>query len=125
MATTRFLDVVYTILDVAAINWTNYGKKPKVIKLYEESIEGIKDDGIYLESDRNSPVQAFTGHTIYRPMSGTITITSINISDLIKMYDDVISLLNGSGKSWENLHEREPNNYRGRHDLEIDINIIN
>ena len=124
MTTTRFIDVVYTILDVAAINWTNYGKKPKVVKLYEESMEGIKDDGIFIKSDGNSPIKTFTGSTIYRPMTGTITITSINSSNLIKMYDDVDSLLKGSGKSWENLDEREFN-YRGRHDLEIDISIIN
>jgi len=124
MTTTRFIDVVYTILDVVAGNWTNYGKKPKIVKMYEESLEGTKDDYILLESDRNSPVKTFTGSTIYRPMSGTIIISSINSSDLIKMYDDVDSLLKGSGKSWENLDERELN-YRGRHDLEIDINIIN
>lgn len=124
MTTTRFIDVVNIILDVKETNWTNYGKKPKIVKLHEESLEGTKDDYILLESDRNSPIQAFTGHTIYRPMSGTIIISSINSSDLIKMYDDVISLLNGSGKSWENLDERE-DNYRGRHEFEIDINIIN
>lgn len=118
-------NIIHDIVDVAAENYTNYGKKPNIKIVKQENIFFMKPGQIGImvaNGGRGESGLATNAQTIYKIYNVIMTITEVSVSERDNLFADVILLFkNNPISSYDIEYDEEyPNVSR----MIVDITVL-